>query len=112
MRQSADAPVALEACYLSEEKYEDLADESLRAELQGSLFSTLERKYGINLAHADEEVDATVADARLSELMAISRGTPLLRIRQVIYTTQDKPALYVLGLYLSGRHTLMIRRFR
>jgi GntR family transcriptional regulator len=112
LRQSADEPVALEACYLSEEKFEDISNESLRGDLQGSLFSTLERKYGILLAHADEEVDATIADARPAELMAIPRGTPLLRIRQVIYTTQDKPALYVLGLYLSGRHTLMIRRFR
>ena len=112
LRLSAESPVALETCYLSEEEFGGISDASLRAELQGSLFTTLKSRYGVELAHADEEVDATTADARLAELMNVPRGTPLLRIRQVIYATSNNPALYVLGLYLSGRHTLMIRRFR
>jgi len=36
----------------------------------------------------------------------------LLRISQVIYSTQGKAVLYVLGLYRSDRHNLRIRRFR
>jgi GntR family transcriptional regulator len=42
----------------------------------------------------------------------VPRGAPLLRIRQVIFSTGGKPTIYVLGLYRSDRHTLHIRRFR
>jgi GntR family transcriptional regulator len=109
VRQAADAPVALEVCYLSAQEFAGISQTSLENK---SLFSTLERDYGIQLAHADEEVDATIAEARVAELLDVPRGTPLLRMRQLIYATNGQPALYVLGLYLSGRHTLVIRRFR
>jgi GntR family transcriptional regulator len=79
---------------------------------KGSLFSILERDFGVELAHADEEVDATAADTRIAELLSVPRGTPLLRIRQVIYSTKGKATIYVLGFYRSDRHTLLIRRFR
>jgi GntR family transcriptional regulator len=109
LRQAANEPFALEACYLSAEEFGGLVSAGLG---RNSLFSTLEHDYGIELAHADEEVDATAADARTAELCAVPRGTPLLRIRQVIYSTKGKATIYVLGFYRSDRHTLLIRRFR
>src|SRR6266403_1017712 len=60
----------------------------------------------------DEEVDATAADVHNAELLAVPRGAPLLRIRQVIYSTTGKAVIYVVGFYRSERHTLFIRRFR
>jgi len=36
----------------------------------------------------------------------------LLRIRQLIFSTQNSPTIYVNGHYRSGRHTLRVRRFR
>jgi len=109
LRQAAHEPFALETCYLSAEDFSDVA----RAPLErGSLFAVLEREHGIQLAHADEEIDATPADPKTAELLAIPRGAPLLRIRQVIFSTQGKAVLYVIGLYRSDRHTLRIRRFR
>jgi GntR family transcriptional regulator len=109
VRQAADSPVALEACYFSAEEFPGISKDSLENK---SLFTTLEHEYGVELTHADEEVDATTADGRVAELLDVPRGTPLLRIHQLIYATEGKPALYVVGLYLSGRHTLVIRRFR
>ena len=38
--------------------------------------------------------------------------SPAVAIRQVIYATNGKPTVYMLGLYRSDRHTLLIRRFR
>jgi GntR family transcriptional regulator len=109
VRHAADEPFALETCYLSADEFQGLADAVVE---RSSLFSTLERDFGVELAYADEEIDATAADARTAKLLAVPRGTSLLRIRQLIYTTKGRPAIYVLGLYLSGRHTLVIRRFR
>jgi len=55
-----------------------------------SLFGILERNYKIELGYADEEVDATAADPRIAEILAIPRRDPLLRIRQVIYSTKGR----------------------
>jgi GntR family transcriptional regulator len=109
LRHAANEAFALEACYLSAEEFGGLTSAPLG---RNSLFSTLERDYGVELAHADEEVDATAADPRTAELLGLSRGAPLLRIRQVIYSTKGKATIYVLGFYRSDRHTLFIRRFR
>ena len=109
VRQAADEPFALETCYLSADEFPALAGGTLE---RGSLFVTLEREYGIELAYADEEIDATAADLKTAELLAVTRGAPLLRIRQLIYTTKGRACMYVVGLYRSGRHTLLIRRFR
>lgn len=109
LRLGADEPFAVETVYFSAADFPGLSRAGLE---RSSLFSALENEYGLSLAHADEEVDATIADARSAELLAVPRGTPLLRIRQVIFSTNGKPALYVLGLYRSDRHTIMVRRFR
>ena len=61
---------------------------------------------------ADEEIDAMAADAKTAELLAIPKRSPVLRIRQVIYSTQKRPLMYVSGFYRSDRHRLVIRRFR
>lgn len=109
LRLSADEPFALETCYFSADEFAGLS----RARLDRvSLFSILEHDYGFEIAHADEEVDATNADAQTARLLDVSVGAAVLRIRQKIYSTRGRPGLYVLGLYRSDRHSLFIRRFR
>ncbi len=109
LRHAANEPFALEAAYLSAEEFGGLTSAPLA---RSSLFCTLEHDFGVELAHADEEVDATSADPRTAELLAVPLGAPLLRIRQVIYSTKGKATIYMLGFYRSDRHTLLIRRFR
>lgn len=109
LRLGGDEPFAIETCYLSGDEFGELIRERLD---RVSLFSVLEHRYGLQIAHADEEVDATTADAHSSRLLRIPQGSSLLRIRQEIFSTQGKIVLYVLGLYRSDRHTVLIRRFR
>jgi GntR family transcriptional regulator len=109
LRHAGDEPFALETCYLSAAQFSGLIGAPLQRE---SLFATLERNYNIELGYADEEVDATAADQRTAELLGVPKREPLLRIRQVIYSTKGVVILYVLGMYRSDRHNLVIRRFR
>jgi GntR family transcriptional regulator len=110
IRQAANEPFALESCYLSAQEFGALAN---GAQLErSSIFSFLEHERNLQLAHSDEEIDAVSADSRIAELLGVSRGAPLLRIRQIIYSTQGRAILYVSGLYRSDRHMLRIRRFR
>src|SRR5437773_6233814 len=109
LRHAAGEPFALETCYLNAAEFPGLLDAPIGRE---SLFGILERNYKIELGYADEEVDATAADPRIAETLSIPRRDPLLRIRQVIYSTKGRPIMYVLGFYRSDRHNLVIRRFR
>ena len=109
LRHAAGEPFALETCYLDAAEFPGLLDAPISRD---SLFGILERDYKVELGYADEEVDATPADPRIAETLSIPRRDPLLRIRQVIYSTKGRPIMYVLGFYRSDRHNLVIRRFR
>lgn len=109
LRHAAGEPFALETCYLNAAEFPGLLDAPIGRD---SLFGILERDFHVELGYADEEVDATAADPRIAELLAIPRREPLLRIRQVIYSAKGKAIMYVLGFYRSDRHNLVIRRFR
>jgi GntR family transcriptional regulator len=109
LRATSNEPLALEACYLAASEFPDLLRTSWA---RSSLFATLIQNYGVDLAYADEEVDATAAQAKVAELLNVPCGVPILRIRQVIYSSKGKPVIYVVGFYRSECHTLSIRRFR
>jgi GntR family transcriptional regulator len=109
VRLTGDEPFALETCYLPADEFGALVRVPLA---RASLFSTLEHDYGVELAYADEEVDATAAEGRVAELLNLRAGSPLLRMRQVIYSSKTKPVIYVIGFYRSERHSLFIRRLR
>jgi len=109
LRHTGGEPFALETCYLSAAEFSALLDAPLQRE---SLFGILERDYKVVIGYADEEVDATAADPRTADLLGMPRREPLLRIRQVIFSTNGKKIMYVLGFYRSDRHNLVIRRFR
>jgi GntR family transcriptional regulator len=109
LRHAAGEPFALETCYFSAKQFAGLLNSQLE---RGSLFKILERNYDVVIGYADEEVDATAADVRTAELLGVPKREPLLRIRQVIYSTKGTVIVYVLGLYRSDRHNLVIRRFR
>lgn len=109
LRVGAGEPFALETCYFSAADFGGLSRTALE---RGSLFALLNREYGIEIGHADEEVDAMLPDKTTAKLLAIGRDQPLLRIRQTIFSNRGKPTIYVLGLYRADRHMLRIRRFR
>jgi GntR family transcriptional regulator len=109
VRHTADEPFALETCYLPAHEFPGLVNGPLE---RGSLFAALEGEYNVQLSYADEEVDASSADARIAQFLKVPRGSPVMRIRQVIYSTKGKAVAYVIGFYRSERHSLFIRRFR
>ncbi len=109
LRHAGGEAFALETCYLSAAEFSGLLSAPLQRD---SLFGILERDYKVVIGYADEEVDATAADPRTADLLGMPRREPVLRIRQVIFSTTGKKIMYVLGFYRSDRHNLVIRRFR
>jgi GntR family transcriptional regulator len=109
VRLVAGEPFALETFFLSAKEFKGLTAAPLG---RGSLFATLEHEYGVQLAYADEEIDVTAAEPRAAKLLAVPESSPLLRISQLFYSAKGKACMYGWGLYLPGRHMLVIRRFR
>jgi len=71
LRETTDEPLALETCYLPCKEFSGLVNAPLG---RTSLFATLSRDYGVELAYADEEVDATRAEGNVSELLCYLAG--------------------------------------
>lgn len=109
LRLVGEEPFALETCHLAAGEYSALTRAILS---RSSLFAILERDFNVKLAYADEEIDISEADTNLASLLRVHKTAPVMRIRQIIYSTRNKPVLYVVGCYRSDRHTLFIRRFR
>ena len=59
LRLTGEDPFALETIYLPAPEFSGLISAQLG---KNSLFSTLKHDYDVDLAYADEEVDATAAD--------------------------------------------------
>jgi GntR family transcriptional regulator len=109
VRMGGDDCYAFETTYLPAREFPGLGHQ-LR--IHGSLFETLRADYGVVPAFADEEVDATSATGRVAELLKVKRGSPALRIRQVLFSANGHRVLYDVGIYLADRHSLRTRRFR
>jgi GntR family transcriptional regulator len=109
LRFVSNEPTALETCYFDADQFGELVSAPLQRE---SLFAYLERKFGVELRYSDDEVDATAADPRIAKLLGVPKREPVLRFRQTIHSTTGKVILYVLGIYRSDRHNLIVRRFR
>lgn len=109
LRMADGQPFAIEVCFLAADPFRDLLEASLE---RHSLFTLLEQKHGIQLAYADEEVDAIAATRKMEELLKVPRGTPLLRISQILFNTGGVATAYSLALYRSDRYSLLTRRYR
>jgi GntR family transcriptional regulator len=80
--RSADGePILLEEAYVPAAVFPDL----LSADLTGSLYAVM-REWGAAPFSAEEQIEATRADARQAELLEVDPGTPLLSITRTAYT--------------------------
>ncbi|MGI8770042.1 MAG: GntR family transcriptional regulator [Acidobacteriaceae bacterium] len=109
LRLGGGEPFAIETCYLAAAEFGELT----RAKLdRGSLYAILKREYGVELAYADEEVDAIRVSPEIASLLSIRRSQPLLRIRQLVYSTKGNPIIYGICLNRADRHIVRLRRVR
>jgi GntR family transcriptional regulator len=54
-------------------------------EVPNTLYDLFQKRYGIHVAHTEEQVTAVAATARLAERLAVPDGAPLLAIDRVTY---------------------------
>lgn len=77
-------------------------------DFSGSLWELLQAKYNIRIARGDQIIEAVMSDEEQSELLRVPRRSPLLMIRRIAYTYEDKPVEYVEGFYPADRYSYKI----
>jgi len=78
-------------------------------ELDSSLYMILERA-GHPVFRASAELLPTLADARLSELLGVEGGTPLLHIDQVDYDARGRAVMLSLEWHVADAFELIVNR--
>jgi GntR family transcriptional regulator len=72
------------------------------------LYETLERDHHIVAAVSKEGISAILADNRLSKLLNVNVGDPILFRKRVVCDPGDRPIEYNLGYYRADRFTYTI----
>lgn len=62
-------------------------------DFSGSLYKLMESR-GIRLAECQNLIEAAVTNRRLSELLQVKKGFPVLALRRTSYDTEGQPVLY------------------
>ena len=76
------------------------------------LYEVIEAVSGMQPHHAREEFSATLGDARMARVLAVTKGTPLLLRRHTVFDPGNRPFEYAEIRYVSSRFelTLDLRR--
>ncbi len=100
LRFADDDPIAIEVLFLNAIRFDGIA-----AALgdNGSLYQLFSSNYGIELASAEETIEAVAAERREAELLGCSPGTPLLMLSRRTIDTRGQPTEFVQSLYRGDR---------
>jgi GntR family transcriptional regulator len=72
------------------------------------LYEMIEKETGVRPRNAREEFLAVVADARMAQLLAVPRSTPLLLRRHTVFDQGSRPFEFAEVHYVSSRFTLTL----
>lgn len=70
---------------------------------ESPMLNLLERK-GVDIASADQVISATLADARLANLLDTTVGAPLLQVRLVVFDAERRPVERLVAWYLAEQY--------
>jgi GntR family transcriptional regulator len=100
LRLADGDPIAIEVLYLNAERFDGI---SAALGESASFYQLLHSDYGVELASAEETIEAVVAGARDVELLGCGRGMPLLLISRLSVDTNGRPTEYVRSRYRGDR---------
>ncbi|MEM3658256.1 MAG: GntR family transcriptional regulator [Candidatus Hadarchaeum sp.] len=80
--------------------------------LAGSLYTTLEEKYGLKLARAFQTIEAKPADSYEAELLNIVVGYPVLLLERLTYLADGQPIEFTRSTYRGDRYRFAIELSR
>lgn len=105
LRLADKIPMAYETCCLPTR----LCPQLKRTDVErGSLYSTLEKSYGISIEWADEILEAAVATRKEAQALQLPARTPVLVVQRTVYSEERIPIEVVRSVYRGDRYQAVI----
>ncbi len=101
LRLADGDPIAIEVVFLSAQRFDGITAELSDS---ASLYQLLSSNYGVELASAEETIEAVVAEAREAGLLRCAPGMPLLMLSRRTLDTTGQPIEFVRSLYRGDRY--------
>ena len=106
VRLADDEPLAVELLYLDARRFDDIA--AVLGESR-SLYQLLRARYGVELASAEETIEAVAAPEREADLLGIPSGVPVLLLSRQSFDSDEKPVEFVRSVYRADRFRFRTR---
>ena len=106
VRLADDEPLAVELLFLDARRFDDIA--AVLGESR-SLYQLLRARYGVQLASAEETIEAMAAPEREAGLLGIPSGVPVLLLSRQSFDSDDKPVEFVRSVYRADRFRFRAR---
>lgn len=103
IRYADNEPICFEVATLPLNIIKEFSKEQLTQHLYRTLSDN-----GFEVARAEQTISATLASEKVAELLQVKRESPILRLRQVSYTQEDKPFEYVRAQYVGSRYEFFL----
>ncbi|MER2063291.1 MAG: GntR family transcriptional regulator [Alkalibacterium sp.] len=107
IRYADDQPICFEVATIP---YKIVSTVS-KNDLKQHLYQTLSA-IGYQVARAEQVISATWASEHIAEMLDVKRESPILRLKQVSYTQEEKPFEYVRAQYVGSRYEFFIEAKR
>ena len=101
LRLADGEPIAIEVVSLSAVRFDGITAELSDS---ASLYQLLSFNYGVELASAEETIEAVVAEGREAGLLRCAPGMPLLMLSRRTLDTSGQPIEFVRSLYRGDRY--------
>ena len=109
-----DSPMAFYTSYFPYELGIKMQKLALQAAQEGQSFTTLDlyKHFSeIKLGIVNQTFEASIADAYISGILKIKKGSPVLIAESIIYSVEDQPLEYKTTVYRGDRYKFsMVRR--
>jgi GntR family transcriptional regulator, nutrient-sensing system regulator len=103
LRLADGDPVAIEVLFVSTARFDGI---SAGLGLGKSFYRLLHTDYGVELASAEETIEAAAAGRREAELLGIPPASPVLLLSRRTVDTSGRPTEYVRSVYRADRFRL------
>lgn len=98
-------PVALQTAFVRHRFCPRLVEQGL---VDGSLYKTLEERYGLRLGRALQTIEAKPADEYEAKMLKVKIGQPVLTLERLTYLPDGQPIEYVRSTYRGDRYRFTV----
>jgi GntR family transcriptional regulator len=76
------------------------------------IYTLLTQKEGVTIEHANQRISAVRANGEIADLLEVPRGSPVLLVKRITYSEEDRPLEYIELYYPGEQHELIVELHR